>query len=64
MKATIRWIFLINGILGIWDPFEAVLGISTPPFALILFPVTFPISTIMIVVLFKKNNVYLSESRG
>jgi hypothetical protein len=58
VKAWIRWIFIINGILGIWAIFEAVLEITTPPISLLLFALSFPVSTAIIAALFRKDRIY------
>lgn len=56
---AIRWIFLINGVWGIWAMVELVAGISSPPISLIVFAVTFPISTAMLAYHFWKDRVYV-----
>jgi len=55
IKITIKWIFIINGFLGIIAPLQDILKISSPPIGLMLFGITFPISTALIAYLFKKD---------
>lgn len=57
-RAWVRWIFIINGILGIWAMLEPVLEIKTPPVSLMLFALSFPVSTALIAILFKKDEVF------
>ncbi len=59
VRAVVRWIFLVNGIWGVWAPFEQVLGITSPPIGLLVFSVSFPVSTILIGYLFKKEKVFI-----
>ena len=61
-KAAIRWIFLINGIWGVWAPFEQVLGITTPPLGLIVFALSFPIAMALITHLFRTNKLFHAVS--
>jgi hypothetical protein len=51
-ETAIKWIFVVNGILGAIAPIQAVLQLNTPPISLLLFAVTFPVSTILIALLF------------
>ncbi len=54
IETAIKWIFIVNGILGAIAPIQAVLQLNTPPISLLLFAFTFPISTILIALLFHK----------
>lgn len=60
-RRAIRWIFLVNGIWGVWALFELVLEIPSPPISLIVFAVTFPISTALIGHLFRKGDPFAPE---
>ncbi len=42
-ETAIKWIFVVNGILGAIAPIQAVLQLNTPPISLLLFAVTFPV---------------------
>jgi hypothetical protein len=53
-ETSIKWIFVVNGILGAIAPIQAVLQLNTPPISLLLFALTFPISTILIAWLFHR----------
>lgn len=57
-KAAIRWIFLVNGIYGVWAPFEQVLGLTTPPLGLIVFALSFPVATVLITHLFRADKLF------
>ena len=59
IRLAVRWIFLVNGIWGVWAPFEQVLGITSPPIGLLVFAVSFPVSTILIAYLFHKEKVFV-----
>jgi hypothetical protein len=54
METAIKWIFVVNGILGAIAPIQAVLQLNTPPISLLLFAVTFPVSTVLIAILFHR----------
>lgn len=58
VRAVVRWIFLVNGIWGVWAPFEQVLGIASPPVGLLVFAISFPVSTALIAYLFKKEEAF------
>ncbi|HTX43366.1 MAG TPA: hypothetical protein VMC61_01460, partial [Methanocella sp.] len=55
MEAAIMWIFIVNGVLGVIAPVQAVFHLDFGgPWALLLFALTFPVSTAMIARLFHK----------
>ena len=60
VRTAVRWIFLINGIWGVWAPFEQVLGLTSPPVGLLVFAASFPVSTLLIAWLFKTDTVFAS----
>ena len=61
LKAAVRWIFLVNGIWGVWAMVEQVLSIQSPPISLMVFAVSFPVSTAMIGVLFLKGAIFSAK---
>ena len=55
IETAIKWIFVVNGILGIIAPIQAITHLDFGgPYALILFALTFPVSTAMIAILFNR----------
>lgn len=55
MEAAVKWIFVINGILGIVAIIQAVTHLDFGfPFSLVLFAFTFPAATAMIALLFNR----------
>ncbi|MCR3758589.1 hypothetical protein KYB31_06210 [Clostridium felsineum] len=54
-KLVIKWIFIVNGILGIIAFFQGILKISSMPIEFVLFGISFPIATALIACLFKNN---------
>ncbi|MFA0833769.1 MAG: hypothetical protein ACC609_07145 [Methanobacterium formicicum] len=66
METTIKWIFMVNGILGVVAIIQAVTHLDFGfPFSLVLFAFTFPVATAMMALLFhrvsKKDNKLTSQ---
>jgi hypothetical protein len=55
MATAIKWIFIVNGVLGIFALIQAVTHLDLGgPWSLVLFAFTFPVSTALIALLFHK----------
>jgi|GEM_PF-1085805 len=54
-ETAIKWIFIVNGVLGVIAPIQAVAHLDFGgPCALVLFAFTFPVSTLLIALLYHK----------